>query len=176
MKSHRISRVVELTQFQASAGGASQAAYTFQLSDLPSYTEFTALFDQYKFSEVEIRFLPVATVSSGLATAVSTQLYSTVDFDDGTAGSVSALQQYETCQVTPATQELTVRLAPRVALAAYAGAFTSYANVSSWLDVGSPSVQHYGFKVACNTENIVGATPQIWKVVCRYTIDFKSAR
>jgi len=40
---------------------------------------------------------------------------------------------------------------PHIATAAYSGVFTSFKNEpSTWIDVASPGVQHYGLKVAAD--------------------------
>lgn len=166
-------RTVEKTQFTSSLGGATNYALIFKLSDLPNYTEFTALFDQYKFDRVEVDFIPVVTTTNSALT-VDSMIWTAVDFDDANATTALQIAEYENCHVYPPTQRFSVDITPRVALAAYAGAFTSYANVGSiWLDVGSPSIEHYGFKVGCNT---AGGATQTWKIVCRYMLSFKSAR
>jgi hypothetical protein len=142
------------------------------LQDLPGYTEFTNLFDQYKIDWVELRFIPVINTSNS-ALPCDSLIYSTVDFDDNTATNAGSIKEYELCEVHSPTQEWKVSLAPRVAIAAYAGAFTSYANQASWIDVASTSVQHFGVKVGCQNAN---GSAQTWKVVGKYHVSFRSAR
>ncbi len=167
-----IQRTVEKTQFQSSLGGATSMALTFALSDLPNYTEFTALFDQYRIEEVSVRLIPIVTTCTP-ASYTDSLLYSVVDFDDATTATVTDLQQYENVRVSPPTKEVKYRLVPRLAIAAYGGAFTQYANTQMWLDVGSPSTYHYGLKLACST---AGGAVQTWKIVCNYRVALKNVR
>lgn len=150
----------------------------FALSDLPNYTEFTSLFDQYRIIEVEVRFIPYAGNSAcGPYGYSKPDLLVVADYDDATPPATTAgLLQYENLQIVHGNAPLTVRVRPHAALAAYSGAFTSYANVEHmWMDSGSPNVQHYGVKYSLTQAQ--GATDlstyQPWatyKIACRNTI------
>jgi hypothetical protein len=120
------------------------------LNILPGYAEFTSLFDQYRIMMVEVTFYsPYVTIQ---ATATPKLMLHTVnDYDDYTAVTPTAMQEYETYQQRDLSfgKPIHFSFKPRVALAAYSGAFTSYANQGNqWLDVASPAVQHYGLKYA----------------------------
>lgn len=128
------------------------------LSSLPSYTDFTALFDQYKFDMIKVTFYRpyqqtgTMDIAANASQSVLPQLllHTAVDFDDAVAPVTPPdLQQYPSYQCTILTgsaDRFSVTFKPRVALAAYSGAFTSYANMDAWLDSASPNVQTYGLK------------------------------
>lgn len=148
-------------------------AFNFMLSYLPSYTEFTALYDQYQIAQVEVRFVPTAVTATALDQMQGFTALA-VDYDDSvTPANIDTLLQYGSCAVFSPTKEIMFRLRPRAALAAYSGAFTSYANLGNmWIDVGSPSVQHYGLKVGMSASTPVHS----YVVVPTYTLRFRSSR
>ncbi len=163
-------------------------AMAFTLSDLPGYTEFTSLFDEYRINRVDLHLIPGSTTSltpDTTAGAIRGFLHTAYDPDDinaptaSTAG-IAALQQYETYRadnlfsygMRPWAVE------PRVALAAYSGAFTSYANEpAKWIDAGSPAVQHYGLKGVLEISNPESsAASVVWRWVIKFHLQMRTAR
>lgn len=121
------------------------------LSLAGNLSAYTALFDQYRIVAIVITLTPTINMNAIVATSVyMPRLYTCIDYDDATApGSVNAIQQYDSCIVSPPFSAITRIIKPCMALAAYSGTFSSYANVSDqWIDMASPSVQHYGMKYA----------------------------
>jgi len=120
----------------------------FTLSATPGSSDFIACFDQYRLRAVSVEFMPMITSTMAASTAVYLpRLYTCIDYDDAGTLTRSAIQQYDTCVVSPPGTGVVRTLVPRMAVAAYSGSFTSYANVSDmWLDAASPSVQHFGVK------------------------------
>jgi len=81
----------------------SVGTWNFSLNDLPSYTEFTVLFDLYKIDKVEIEWFPEYTVlSDGGVTspAVDVQFNSAIDPVGNTVTTVADVLQYKTCKGT----------------------------------------------------------------------------
>lgn len=174
----KINRSVTFSAFTTSNAGDTIKSYSFQLSDLPNYTEFTGLFDAYRITGVEVIFYPVNTVNTTGAAVNPTQAITCVDFD-GISGPtlVSDLEQYDTAKWHWGLRPIKRKLVPRVALAAYSGAFTSYAEAkeNQWIDCASPSVQHYGLFFGGPTAlNASGA--QSWQPVATYFLEFKRTR
>ncbi len=66
-------------------------------------------------------------------------------------------------------------LEPHLAIGAYSGAFTSFANTNStqWVDANSPSVQYYGVKYGWT--NLGGAALNI-RVYVKYTVECRATR
>jgi len=139
---------------------------SFILSDLPSYTEFTALFDRYKINGAKIAFYQpyqngAATSVTQATTAVTTlpmiRLHTAVDYDDAsTPSSVAVLEQYTSYKCVELTSpnirggKVTRYLKPRLAVSVYGGGvFGNYGNSKAmWIDTSSPSVNFYGIKWA----------------------------
>lgn len=175
---HRFTRWAQYGNISSSTATFNNFTWKFALSDLPNYTEFTTLFDQYRITAIEMLFVPTATESVS-TTPINGCFFAVIDYDDATSLSTNTdYLQYDTFQqqllVMPASSVKKIKLRPRLATAVYGGgAFTSYANTVSWLDVASPSVEHYGVKVG------LAATPVTtigYQVLARYELEFKHAR
>jgi hypothetical protein len=142
----------------------------FTLSTFPDYAQFTSVFDQYRFVTMEVWIESTVCASS---TVVSTLLGTAVDLDDantpGTKDDVFGLQG---CIVSDVTTGHYHRWQPHMAVAAYSGAFTSYANeVAGWIDSASPSVQHFGVKCAALPDGVARSI----QMSIRGTIMFRGA-
>lgn len=126
--------------------------FVFRLTDLPGYGEWTSLFDQYKIYKIVIELIPGASNAPSSSSSIQiSQLAEAVDTTDETApATFAAILNYENVRVHCALNGTVVRrtIYPRVAVATYAGAFTSYHSKTGWIDTASPNVEHYGWKYA----------------------------
>jgi len=128
------------------AGNDLTGGLYFVLSNISGYASFATVFDQYRLRCVSVTFSPRATAVYS-ATDIQPRLWTCFDYDDATAIARSAVEQYDSCVLSPPGTGVVRTIVPRMALAAYSGAFTSYANVEDqWLDISSVNVQHYGVK------------------------------
>ena len=131
--------------FATSGVGFIGASLVTTLSMFDSYTDFTALFDQYRIEYVEAW---IETAVPRVSGAVG-DMASAVDIDDANVPSsylsVADLPGAIDCAWTAGRYH---KWKPHVAVAMYSGAFTSFGSEpAGWIDCGSPSVQHYGLKV-----------------------------
>lgn len=121
----------------------------FQLQKLPSYAEFTALYDAYCIKMVKVTFIPRPN-SSEMGQSGAPQVHSVLDLND--ANSLTNLNdylQYDTYKSSRGLQQHVRIIRPRPAQAVYNGAVASgYMNPykAVWIDTTSPGVQHYGLK------------------------------
>jgi hypothetical protein len=131
----------------------TETNFAFALSDLPGYSQFTGLFDQYRFNKVKVMFVPQenSAYSFTSSTGLPGEFITARDYDNVTAlGTVNALLEYDNVSIKSMLAATTVELSPRVAIAAYSGAFTSFANQDSqWIDSSSSGVQHFGLRTMC---------------------------
>lgn len=165
-------RTIDLAAYTTSIAGATNAVYSFSLDQVTNYTEFTNLYDQYRIKRVDIQMRRMGNSES--TAAIDGVIYVAPDYDDVAATAVAALQQYPAVQCLNWDEGCQIELYPRIAMAAYAGAFTSYANVAAgWIDCNSPSVAHYGLKIAANG---FGGVPQKWEITATYHLEFRSPR
>lgn len=111
-------------------------------SNLGNSASYAAVFDTYRILQVTVEFFPQST-----PTISQPSVYTVIDYDDSAASTISALQRYDTLQVVPMGTYFQRTFNPRIATAAYSGVFTSFAqSKSSWIDMASTSVIHYGIK------------------------------
>lgn len=103
-------------------------SFTFKLADLPDYTEFTNLFDAYRITSVKLKFIYSCTEVTGPSSVnAMPQIFMVNDYDDATPlASYTAYQEYETFRIKRLDKPFKTVCKPRVAMALYAGAFTSY--------------------------------------------------
>lgn len=145
----------------------------FKLSNIPNYTDFTNLFDQYKIVGIKQKFI-YSSNSFNQATATYNNqmpmLLHVLDFDDGTAlTTVNEYNQYDTCRISRTDKTFVRYFKPKVAQATYgSGVFTSYAtpNSNPWIDGASINVEYYGnkFGMVYPTTGTLGES--IGKLVC----------
>jgi len=90
--------------------------YDFNLTTLPQYTEWTAMFQAYCIEMIEIWIRPEYTVlsdSAPLSNAVNVELFTCIDLTNNTAPtSVGDVQAYQSCAHTGITQNHYRKFAP----------------------------------------------------------------
>lgn len=130
----------------------------FTLDMLPGYTEFTALFAQYKILKLTLSFMPyqritMATVAANGNQCVGAQHYSYLDYEDATVPAASLAGLNQVRQETGVKRKDYFRgfrrsVVPRLAIPVFSGGvFSDYTNApADWIDSASPDVQHFGFK------------------------------
>lgn len=147
------------------------ASKYFALSDLNDYTSLTGVFDMYRVDQIEVWLIPRNVAGS---TATGGPLVSVIDYDDaGAFATTGDALQHSTAHVAEYGFGVYRKFIPRMAVASYSGAFTSYTSMPpQWIDVASASVQHYGLKLA----KFVDANANIYDLNVRYLISFKNSR
>jgi len=135
----------------------SYGAYSFKLSDLPNYTEFTSLFDQYKIARVTLYFVQ-RNFTQNISTSVSTPWFIyAIDKDDAVAPTAySQLLEYPGSRITTMSRPHKVSFVPMIATDVYNGVSTAYSSASRFVDCTYPGVPHYGFKYGFNFSTTAG--------------------
>jgi hypothetical protein len=166
-------RGIDLGIISASVTVETFTSYTFTLSALPDSTEFTALFDQYRIMQVRMEFTPLFTDTS--ATVAYPPLYTVIDYDDANSITGAQANEYDSVMYTPTGTYFERVFNPRIAIAAYSGAFTSFGQpkAGTWVDCASPSVIHYGLKTVLP---VAGAANQVWSVRAHLFLQFRESR
>lgn len=164
--------------------GTNGFGFLFMLSQLDQVATFGDLFDQYKINKVVIKLMPRTQNTHAPGTAVGTcpsYFYSTIDYDDANVPTTLAeLREYERCRVISTTdgKSHSITIKPRIAMAAFSGAFTSYANKGNqWIDCASTGVQHYGWKCIfppAGTGNAVGSVS--YDTMLTFYLSFRNVR
>lgn len=157
--------------------------HAFKLSELPNYSEFTLLFDQYKIVGVQTKFIfdancaQVPTTANALGPSLP-NLITVNDYDDATPLIIDTdYQQYETYKIARMDRPIKRYCKPKVATAVYNGTFTGYAQSSPWIDANSANVEWYGLKYSIDPVNTHSGANTIgfctilrtYYIVCRDT-------
>lgn len=159
---------------------SGSASYTFSLNDLPSYTDFTNLFDQYSIVGIKYRF--VCTQDPGVnsqTTAARQGSFPYIkwvhDHDDSAGATETQLQQYPRMhehwfgESNKVTRWFYLR--PAVATQAYGTISNGYvAKWKQYLDCGYPGTPHYGLKLFYNVLN--SGVNILFE--CKYVLKLKS--
>jgi hypothetical protein len=156
--------------FVTNATGFATYAQMYTLSQVPQQATFTALYDQYRISLIEVWLTPeVQGVQSN-----SALLLSVIDYDDANTPTNEAyLENYQNMIMTNIQEGHYRVFVPHVAIASYSGTFTSFANMEApWIDSASNTVAHYGIKAGTTMTNAVIAIGSR----VRFTIEFRNVR
>jgi len=147
------------------------AAFSFQLSSFSDFTLYTSLFDQYRIDEIEIW---IETQAGTANNSGNTGILSTcVDLDDANIPtSLASVEGHQSSLTSNAFAGHYHKWVPHMAVAAYSGVFTSFSNFpATWIDSGSPSVQHYGIKAAITSQ----AASTIFNYEVRAKVSFRQS-
>jgi hypothetical protein len=135
--------------------------------------------DQYKIVAVRVTIAPDNNAIGLLTNATTTYspLYAVIDYDDATAlGSVGAAEAYSNCVVLNAGESCERLFKPRMAVAAYNGAFSAFANMGDqWIDAAYNSVQHYGVKIYVPAVTAGQTSLPSWQVSTEYFVAFRKS-
>lgn len=140
---------------QSSATVPTYTAININLNQFPQATSLAAVFDLYRCMTVEYTLEPVISSVDSISNNAGT-LFTALDYDDSNVpSSTTTLLEYANCITTVGYLPVVRTQIPAIAVAAYSGAFTSYAERQRmWLNCSSLTIQHYGMKTAwTNTSN-----------------------
>jgi hypothetical protein len=147
-------------------------SFQFDLNTTTDAANFQALFDQWRILQISVQFVPNTTGP------YQGPVYTVIDYDDANVPTtIASLLEYDTLEITQPGTMITRTFTPKMAVAAYSGVFTSFAQgrAGTWIDVASPSVQHYGLKWGI-AALAGGTTTQIYTVTCTVVYQFRNTR
>jgi len=123
------------------------ANFAMQLANVVDVTNLTSVFDQYRVVRVQFWIVPRFGPPTS-NTANQGNLVSAVDYDDNTNWTSFATGlEYSNSITSGGCQGHYHDFKPHVALAAYQGALTAFANEENiWIDCAYPNVYYYGLK------------------------------
>lgn len=164
---------------QTSSAGTTYYAMYFQLNQLPNYTEFTNLFDEYMIRKVRVTFVNTAcstiTGADQVAGRNPPTLYYVIDYDDASAPpNVDAMLQYPGVRyVNSLFRRKSFVLRPKAQAVVYSAGTATGSRTNMWIDCSTPEVPHYGMKFALT------AAPNgliYYTVFVRYQLVFRGVR
>jgi hypothetical protein len=138
----------------------------------------TGQFDQYRIQAIRFSIVPQNN-AIGLVTNTTTTLvplYCVIDYDDATALTTAAqAEAYNNCITLAPGESLVRTFQPRMAVGAYTGTFSGYANMApQWIDAVSPLVQHYGIKTFIPGAAASQTLLQTWQVIVEYAVELRA--
>lgn len=172
-------------QWDSFAIAGSPYATSFSLDSSADYSEFTALYDQYRITEVKMHFFPMST--SIINTTISTapvnfcpRVVVCADYDDSsTPSSFNQLRQYSTARVYSAIDRFTYAIKPALSVAAYETvSTTAYApSWGLWVSTADPNAKYYGFKGYMENTGASGPDGAFgFRVEAEFTIECRMAK
>jgi len=144
--------------FPSATSQSTYFSYIFRFSDLPTVSEFTGLFDQYRILGVKITFYPYAVnafvISNTQQTLEIPQLYTVLDYDDATVPTTfTSLDEYKNCKIfqfrRPYSRYFSPKLLSQSLFTATSGTFGQLSvSPKNWVDMANTNVNYYGLKGA----------------------------
>jgi len=157
--------VVKITNLITTAvGGITEVNFAVTLNSHPQSASWTALFDQWTIPQFSVSFESQMPPGSVTAPAI---LFTALDFDNNTTiGSVSAIEDFSTCDSHPMNPQTTfVRsVRPTCKSALLAGSLVNAGTQRSWVDSTQPGVFFFGIR------SIATATAAVYNISCITTI------
>lgn len=165
--------------------------YLFSLNDLPDYTEFTALYDQYQIAAVKISFIPlVSQVTSNIESTYSVlaptlanyyRSYSAIDYNNTSASGVTGpdnLREYQTYKWKPLPRTHSRYLKPKPIMQ-NGGSALNYTLPGKvpWFDVATGSNEGYaGLFFGYDAMPDLPNGTAIYTIECKYYLKFRTVR
>jgi len=138
---HTFERSATTTTITATAPTSGPYGLEFTLAQLPNYTEFTNMFDQYRIKMVKLTYFPsVANTGS---------IFHAIDYDDSSTPTLAILEENDTLGINQSNQSWSRVIKPSVDIQVYPGVVgTGYETRQGvWLDSANGSIPHYGLKI-----------------------------
>jgi len=153
----------------------------FTLADIGGgqLADLSGIFDQYRFEEILLRFLPGESAPATSSVSSFDVAYFVVDLDDPTAlTSLAGAINYDNVVAITPPMCLDIRLTPNINLATITGGTTTISGAASepsnlhWINLDATTVPFYGVKTVLPASS----TPVFWQVMAWYKLSFRSTR
>lgn len=167
-------------KLQATAASSVYKGFTFHLSDLPDFAEFTALFDQYQISGIRLtfhRFQNVSLTGTANSDSILPLTYITTDYDDVGVITEDAMCQYDKVKVYTSGRTFKMFIRPKTLTPIYESAIaTSYGNPKSapWVSTADPDVDYFGLRTLMTQTGAQGLSG--WMIRAKYYLRFRNVK
>lgn len=149
---HHFKRTFTLSPVGSSNVSPVFAGYSFNLTQLPNFAEFTSLFDAYRINKIVVKFVPNHNSSDvGALGQAIPNFHSVLDYNDATAPlTLNQMYEYANWKMSRgiAIHKRIWRPTTLDSVDTGAGAVSS-ANPQwrQWINTGNANVNHYGLKI-----------------------------
>lgn len=172
--------------FVVQAGsGTSSGAFVATLSQLPNFTDFTNLYDQYCIKGFKVQLIPRGTnvdnaydPNAPSITGMTTLIGSVIDYtDSNNLPSYADATQYESFKWTKGTRVHSRYIKPAVSRAVFQGVTNGYnPSKNVWIGTDNPSVPHYGIKIIADNTQLTGTAEVVFDIQFTYYVGFKNVK
>jgi len=162
---------------------SSFGAFVFSLNQVPNYSEFTTLFDNYRIEKCVVKFTAVGNQMNTTTTPNQVPRIGTVfDYDDNSSpADWNALEQYSSFKVHAGNKSFSMTVYPKISLACYrSGVTDGYVRPDNMLskhlmvDSSNSDIPHYGLK--WGFESNLTANVFIYEIQVDYYLTFFGLR
>lgn len=177
---HKFKRWISVPQDKDVNTLADGLSLYFQFNQLVNYTEFTALYDQYRIEKVLIKLHLITNpdaVVPPVTIPVTTQnvtnwyprLWYSPDYDDKQVDAISDFKQRATTKtlILKPNRDYTFWCKPACQVEAYrdsAGTVGYCPSFNKWINMADTAVEHYGWKWALDCEGLNPEDTQPYKI------------
>ena len=173
---HFVKRHVDYFTFALSKTTVTGNGWVFRLNNVPGYTEFTNMYDQYKICGVYMKFYPSQTQNATAASldnsAANARFFSAIDYTDAVApASTDVIREFENCEVT-SILDVHEKYKKNPKFINSTGQV-----VSDFVETTNASLNWYGLRTAQDATSATGsATALTYSVECVYYLCFKNIK
>jgi len=183
VKPFMVKKTVIGDKFTVNAGTNQASCFTAELTDIPNYSLFTGLYDQYKILKVRVQYRclnPVNTLRSDGAYMTLGLVHSAIDENDAvvpgvTQADIQKLMNDNTYRGTKTNRDHTRIFTPR--WLTQAGS-SSAVSKTGWIACDAANVSHYALKTIfeAGVGSTAGHMSYIVEPVYTYWIAFKDQK
>lgn len=140
-------------------------ALTFSLDSLPSYTDFTELYDAYRINKVKVEIIPRINSGDMSSQVQMPMFHSVVDHTDAAAPTtLASMMEYENVRSTQGTRVHKRYFTPKAQQELFNSVVgTGYGTDrrNKFIATDNPAIPHYALKWAAGPL-ITGGSNQVW--------------
>lgn len=144
--------VLPLVDYNYSVDGATKILYSgsISLDQLPNYTEFTNLFDQYRINLLKFNIVPTVNSNTEFSGTnphlVLPEIWSVIDYDGTYPSTFSAMSERQNCKKTRGSTVHKRIYKPTVLDEVYitASTYGFSPKRKQWISTVNPNVPHFG--------------------------------
>lgn len=165
-------RFCDLGTITSTSASTTYGASSFNLSQVPGYTDFTALYDFYKIKAIKLSFVPWSNVTNGNSgTEHFQRIFTVIDYNDvGIPTAVTDLQQYKSCKWSPNNRIHKRYFKPKTIIDSY-NELALVLDKQPWVPTTNTTNSYYGIKWAIESQ--INLTT-LYKIEAKFYLAFKS--
>lgn len=165
-------RYADFGSITSTSASTQYGASAFNLTQVPGYTDFTALYDFYKIKAIKLSFIPWSNVTNGNSgTEFFQRIFTAIDYNDvGIPTSVPELQQYKSCKWSPNNRIHKRYIKPKTIIDSF-NELALTLDKQPWVPTTNTGNSYYGIKWAI--ESAINLTT-LYKIEAKFYLCFKS--